>query len=474
MKNIKLLFLLLVVFLSSCTKDLTSLNKDPKSPATVPSYSLFTNAQRSLARTVTSSSVNLNIFRLIVQYWQETTYTAESRYNLNSRSIPQGIWTALYRDALQDLETAKTLIPIDVTDPVIQKNQLAQVDIMQVYAYYYLVTTFGDIPYTEALKIENVFPKFDDQKTVFNDLLTRLDADITALDPSTEGIGNADIIYNGNIALWKKFANSLKLKMGMTIADDDAAKSKSIVESAVLSGVFTSSSDNALFKFLAAPPNTNPIWEDLVQSGRQDFVAASTLIDTMKLLSDPRVPLYFTTDKIGDYSGGKPGRSSSYATFSKPAEKITLPDFPGVFLDYTEVEFLLAEAVERGFTVGLTAADHYNTAVTSSIEYWGGTLADAALYLAQPLISYNSSADFKQKIGFQKWLAFYNRGWDAWIEWRRLDYPQLQPAFRALSAIPLRFTYPVNEQNYNTANYNTAAKAIGGDVVTTKLFWDKF
>lgn len=474
MKNIKLLFLVVIVFLSSCTKDLTSLNKDPKNPAIVPSYTLFTNAERSLARTITSSNVNLNIFRLIVQYWQETTYTAESRYNLNSRSIPQGIWTAIYRDALEDLQTAKTLIPTDVTDPAIQKNQLAQVDIMQVYAYYYLVTTFGDIPYTEALAIENVFPKFDDQKTVFYDLLTRLDADITALDPTAEGIGNADIIYNGDITAWKKFAGSLKLKMGMTIADDDAAKSKSIVESAVQSGVFTSNDDNALFRFLAAPPNTNPVWEDLVQSGRQDFVAASTLIDTIKLLNDPRVALYFTTDKVGNYSGGSPGRSSSYATFSKPAEKITVPDFPGVFLDYTEVEFLLAEAVERGFNVRLTAAAHYNNAITSSIVYWGGTTADAALYLEQPLISYNSSANFKQKIGFQKWIALYNRGWDAWIEWRRLDYPQLKPAFRALSAIPSRFTYPVNEQNYNTTNYNTAAKAIGGDVVTTKLFWDKF
>jgi len=474
MKNIKFLFLLLLVFISSCTKDLTSLNNDIKNPAVVPSNTLFTNAQKNFVRTVVSTNVNLNIFRLIVQYWQETTYTAESRYNLNSRSIPQGLWTAMYRDVLQDLETSKTLMATDVADPAIQKNQLAQVDIMEVYTYYYLVTTFGNIPYTEALDIDNVFPKFDEQKEVFTDLLTRLDNDITALDPAAEGLGTADVIYNGDITSWKKFANSLKLKMGMTIADDDAAKSKSIVESAVEGGIFTSNADNAIFQFLAAPPNTNPIWEDLVQSGRQDFVAASTLIDTITQINDPRVPFYFTNDNAGSFSGGGPGRSSSYVTFSKPAAKIALPDFPGVLLDYSEVEFMLAEAVERGYNVGSTAADHYNKAITASIVYWGGTDTEAAQYLQQPSVAYTSSVNYKQKIGFQKWIALYNRAWDAWIEWRRLDYPQLEPAYRATSVIPLRFTYPVNEQNYNTENYNTAAKAIGGDVVSAKLFWDKF
>ena len=74
----------------------------------------------------------------------------------------------------------------------------------------------------------------------------------------------------------------------------------------------------------------------------------------------------------------------------------------------------------------------------------------------------------------QKWIALYNRGWDAWIEWRRLDYPQLIPGALALSEIPLRYPYPVNEQNVNGANYEQAAAAIGGDLVETKLWWNKF
>jgi hypothetical protein len=154
---------------------------------------------------------------------------------------------------------------------------------------------------------------------------------------------------------------------------------------------------------------------------------------------------------------------------------ITNPDFPHQLLSYDEVEFFLAEAVERGFTVGGTAKEHYDKAITASIRYWGGSAAEATTYLAQPGVNYlTAPGGYKQKIGEQKWLALYNRGWDAWIEWRRLDYPVLTKPVGALTDFPMRFTYNVDEQNLNKTNYDQASTAIGGDVVTTKLFWDKF
>lgn len=461
----------LVILGASCTRNLTDLNIDPKNPSTAPSYAFFTNAQRSLMNTLTSSNVNLNIYRLIVQYWQETTYTDESNYDLATRSINDAVWNALYRDVLRDFQEAKNLIPNDVSDAGVQKNELAITDIMQIVAWYYLVTTFGDIPYTEALDINKPFPKYDDAKTIYNDLLTRLDADIADLSSSEGSFGGADIIYGGDVAKWKKFANSFKLKMGMTIADVDNAKAKSTVESAVAAGVFTSNDDNAEFQYLSSPPNTNPIWVDLVQSGRKDFVAASTLVNKMESLDDPRSDNYFTLDANGGYSGGDPGESSNYATFSKPDETITAPDFPALLLDYSEVQFFLAEALQRGYNVGGTAAGHYANAIAASILYWGGTTAEATAYIAQPSVAYNP-ANWRMSIGIQKWIALYNRGWDAWIEWRRLDYPQLSPAAQALSDIPVRYPYPVNEQNVNRINYEAAAAAIGGDDVSTKLWWD--
>jgi hypothetical protein len=418
---------------------------------------------------------------LVDQYWQEVTYTDESNYDLNQRSIPQNMWNSLYRDVLQDLERCKELIPGDVPPPldaaslkIFQQNETTMADILQVYTYYYLVTTYGNIPYTEALKIDaTTAPKYDDQKEVYDKLLTRLDADIAALDDSQEGFGSADIVYGGDIAQWKLFANSFKLKMGITIADFDNAKAKAVVESAVAAGVFTSNADNASFAYLSGPPNTNPVWVDLVQSGRKDFVAASTIVDAMIPLSDPRLPLYFTPDFAGGYSGGTPGESSNYTTFSKPSDQILAPDFPALLLSYDEVEFNLAEAVERGYSVGGTAMEHYNNAVTASILYWGGTTTDATAYLLQPSVNYlTATGTYQQKIGIQKWIALYNRGWDGWIEIRKLDYPQIIAPASALSDFPVRYTYPINEQNLNKANYDAASTAIGGDKVETKLFWD--
>lgn len=83
-----------------------------------------------------------------------------------------------------------------------------------------------------------------------------------------------------------------------------------------------------------------------------------------------------------------------------------------------------------------------------------------------------AAGTYKQKIGTQKWIALYNRGFEAWTEWRRLDYPVLTAPADALSDIPVRYTYPVQEQNLNTANYDDAVSAIGSDKVTTKIFWD--
>lgn len=461
--------------LAACNKDLSKLNVDQKNPTVVPSYTLFSNAQKNFSYAIADVNVNTNIFRLITQQWTETTYTDESNYDLNTRSIPDGWWNVLYRDCLKDFEEAKKLIPTDVSDAAVQKNEIAIADIMQVYAYSVLINTFGNVPYSQALQADILFPSYDDGKTVYYDLLARLDADIASLDESAASYGGADLIYGGDVSSWKKFANSLKLTMGMLLADSDSEKAKSTVEAAAAAGVFTSNDDNMVFTFLSAPPNTNPVWVNLIQSGRNDFVPASTFIDLMKSLNDPRLSLLFTTDPDGGYSGGTPGDGNTFSNFSHVADAQTAPEAPFTMLSYSQVEFALAEAVERGMNVSGTAQEHYNNAITASVEAWGGSDADAAAYIAQPSVNYTTATgNYKQKIATQEYLALYTQGFDAWTLVRRLDYPALAVPVNALSDFPVRFKYPIQEQNINTSNYNTAAQAIGGDAVTTKLFWDKF
>lgn len=464
---------------TSCVDGLKDYNVDPKSATKVPGVTLVTNAERSLARTVTSTNVNLNPFRLYVQYWAQTTYFDESIYNINSRAINGGFWTALYRDVLADLQEAKKLIATDgLITADVKANQTAIVEVLNVYAWATLVDTFGNIPYKDALDPTKPQPAYDDAATVYNDLITRLDAAIGSVKIAA-GSGSfetGDIYYHGDMGQWVKFANSLKLRMAMTLADVNPAKASAMVAQAAPK-VFTSNDDNAQLNFLATSPNANPVFEDLVQSGRYDFVGASTFIIRLNTLSDPRRDDYFKLAANGTYRGGVYGGNNNYKTFSAPGKKLEDPTQPGVLLSYTEVEFLLSEALARGGFTGVTgtAVSHYGAAVTASIDQNGGTAAEAATYLAQPTVAYlTATGDFKEKIGTQKWIALYNQPVESYKEFRRLDYPRLVAPAGALTALPVRFPYPVIEQNLNKSNYNTAAAAIGGDLVTTKIFWDKF
>lgn len=469
-----LLSSLVLVFTTSCVDSLEEYNVDAKRASVVPGVTLVTTAERALARTVTSTSVNLNPFRLYVQYWTETTYSDESNYDIQTRQINNAFWNALYLNTLGNLNEAKRVISGEKSADKVKANQLACVEILSIYAWKTLVDTYGNVPYTEALDFTKPQPAYDDAKIIYASLFTRLDAALAALDATAPGLGSADVIYDGNIAKWKKFGNSLKLRMALTIADDDAAKA-GVAAVQAAAGVFTSNADNAQFTFLSSVPNTNPLFEDLVNSGRQDFVGASPFINVLNNLQDPRREFYFKEAAPGQYIGGVYGDLNDYDDFSAPGEALEDPTLPGVLLSYSEVEFLLAESVERGFAVGGTIASHYNSAVTASIQRSGGTQAAATGYLARPSVAYATAAGTpKQKIGIQKWIALYDQPVTAWTEWRRLDSPSLVKPVTALSEIPRRFPYPTPELNQNGANARSAGVAIGGDVVTTKLFWDKF
>lgn len=481
MKSKLFIIATLVAFAAACTDDFEEFNTDRKNPATVSGESLFSNAQLALTDQVSSTSVNLNVWKLFAQYWTETTYTDEANYDVINRSIPDNTFLVYYRGFLRDFQEARTLISATpaaatATGPAEKLNKLLVINLLEVYSYQNLVDVFGDVPYSEAMNIDNIAPKYDDAATIYKDLILRVDTTLAAIDTTAGSYGTADLIYGGDMSHWRKFANSLKVKLGITLADVDPTLSRTTVEAAVASGIFASNDDNATLQYLAAI-HTNPIYEDVVQSGRDDFVPANTIVDLMNVKLDPRRPLYFT--QVGSvYKGGIYGESSPYSQYSHIAPAITAPDFPGILLTFDEMMFYLAEAAARGYNVGGTPEQFYNAGVTASIINWGGAPADAAAYLLTPGVAYNnpqSGATWQQKIGTQSYIAFYTRGLEGYNQWRRLDYPVLNvpPVLdNDYSGIPKRFTYPVNEQTLNAANYEAASSAIGGDELTTRVFWD--
>lgn len=499
----KLIYALGIMLLTVSCDDssLTDLNVDVKNPSVVPASTLFTNAEKALTEQIVNTNVNRNIFRLVNQQWTETTYLDESIYNWVTRKISDNHWDRLYAGPLSDLIQAKAFIDSEVISPtdlefaqktITKKNQLILIDILMVYTYQVLVDTYGDVPYTESLKAsQNYLPKYDKAVDIYKDLIVRLNKDIADIDTAHPAFSDAEVIYKDDLKAWIKFANSIKIKLGVNLKA--SGLESAIADATIISGAtggFTSNADNAKLPYMLNLPNTNPLYVDMVFSGRNDFVVAKPFVDALVTLNDPRKtpyfrPTYKDTDPVtGDlititgYRGGIVGSKNSQSRYTHASDKIKAPDFSGTLLDYAEVEFLLAEASGRGVAVTGTISSHYDAAIRASMQDWGVSSADAETYLAQPAVAYaTATGTWQQKVGEQAWYALFNRGFEGWTSTRRLNFPVLTAPANADAAaggqVPSRMAYPIREQTLNATNYNAASTAIGGDKLTTKIFWDK-
>ncbi|EJF99180.1 SusD/RagB family nutrient-binding outer membrane lipoprotein [Flavobacterium sp. F52] len=485
MRIIKTIFFAGAVLCAAASCDnLDDMNKNEKAYETALPSALMTNAQVNYAYFLTNASVNSNNFRAYAQHWSTSTYTDEANYNQAKRNLGSSHAVLLYRDVLQDLVNAQKQIQnTKVLGPIeegIKKNQLAILEVQIVMAYQTLVDLFGNVAYSEALDIKKFpLPKYDDAKTIYFDLASRLDAAIAALNDENGSFGNADLIFHGNVAKWKTLANSVKLKMGLHLADVDAVKAKAMVESAFNSGVMTTEADTALFQYFSSITDMNPLYDSLVNESQINI--AEFFVNELSGKEDPRRDFFFNPNsKInGEYKGAPYAKQVNYADYSNTGARLRQKTNPGVIFDYTETCFLLADAASRGFNVGADAATYYTKGIEASMKFWGVSDANVQIYLARPDVAFaTASGTDKQKIAYQLWIAYYNRGFEAWTEYRRLDYPILVAPSTAVQEaegkVPVRNIYSTSDKTLNTANYEAASAAIGGDLMTTKIFWDKF
>jgi len=477
MKKYIIAILSIAVFFSCSDDQFESLNTDPKNPQDVAADFLFTSSTQALGDQMATPNVNLNIFRFISQYWTATTYLDEPNYNIVNRNIPSNHWARIYQNVLFDLEDAKNNVQegqVISDGPLSEEDaaaRIAQIEVLQVYAWQVLVDTFGDIPYESALQgSQNPLPEYSEAEMIYQDLINRLIEADDAL-ANGQGFTDADVIYEGNMSNWRKFSNSVLLRLAMRISESNPTLSQDAANTAIDNGVMTANSDNALIYYQSSPPNTNPLWVDLVQSGRSDYVTANTIVDKLNELEDPRRPFYFDDNLDNGYTGGTYGGSSPYASFTHVGETFLDPAHEGILLDYAEVEFYLAEAAQRGYASASNAEDHYNAGITASILYWGGTEQEATDYLTQTEVAYDST-NWEEQLGTQFWIAMYDNPYQGWNVWRKFDAPEFNLPESSGNPVPLRYTYPITEQNLNTTNYNDAASAIGGDTQQTALFWD--
>jgi len=460
----------LVVLSNGCKKFDSSLSADPNNPSTLSSVQLIANAEFSLPE-ISSSPYGVHY----AQYLSLTAFTDNSRFvstNFN--------FYGWYAGPLKNLEDAIANAKNLSDGPI--ANQKAVAKILKAYFMWFATDRWGDLPYSDALKgAVNYTPKYDKQQEIYNQLFVLLDQANSEIVLTNGNIKN-DIVFNGDIAKWKKLGNTIHLLMALRLSKVDFEKGKAEFVKAMANGIMTANTDNLAYPHLAEQAHENYWYNSFTRLGRNWYALSNTLVDYMKPLNDPRLPVYGNVNTLGTYGGLEFGKASPTTADINNASllgtALRQQNSPVNLVTYPQALFALAEAAQIGWIPGgdAQAQLYYNSAITESVRQWTGATTAAAAFLAQPAVAY-SAADGLRKIGYQRWVHLFLNGYEGWSEWRRTGFPTLTvPAGINGGLMPRRDGYPTQEQSNNTANYQAAVSSFpysGSDGLNTRVWWDK-
>src|SRR6266496_2271476 len=284
-KILSVLAVALIVGGTACS-DLTSINQNPNGPTDVPPPSILANAIQSVVNGVDGvNSLNIRGGGLWVQYYAEIQYRDEDKYIV--RPGTSGGW-GFYSGTLEDVQR---IINKGVAAGV--PNWEAVGRIMKSYVFSVMTDAMGDIPYSEAFQERALLtPKYDTQQAIYTALFADLAKASQQIDPAGIGFGSGDIMYGGDMTTWRKFANSLRLRLAMHLTNVAPATAQSEALAAVTAGVFASNDDSAQLMYLPSAPNQNPVYTNVHVDKRDDYGMSKTLVDSMLSWNDPRLPIY--------------------------------------------------------------------------------------------------------------------------------------------------------------------------------------
>lgn len=461
-------------------------NNDPVTPI---SSSLLTGAQSKLVGTVSLAGTATP--SLYVQHLSQTQYTEESRYqtiNFNWNVAGSGDGTDgavnIYNKIFPNLLNIIALNTDENTKEAASaygsnNNQIAVAKLMWAYYFQWATDRWGMLPYSQAFGgVAQSKSAYDSQEAIYDDLFTKIDEALAQMDNGNGPQG--DILFNGDMSMWAKFGNTLKMNMAIRLAKvypSSSGKAATKFKEA-MSGSISATSENIMFPSVANDAYDNPYQDDYVDAGRTDECLSDVLVERMQALSDPRLPMFGAPAvSSGDFVGLQYGwadagtiANDDVSFMNDDLIKNSERDLP--MFTYAQMAFSKAEAAILGWIPG-DAKDFYETGIKASMEQWNVSSADADAYLLEADVAYDA-ANAMNQIAEQKWLALFYQPYEAWAEWRRLDYPNLMPAVDALNgtSIPVRHAYPTAEPNQNKSNYDAAIAAQGEDGLFTKLWWD--
>ncbi len=488
MKNriLNIIMIAAILFTASC-KDYLDVNVDPNNPTVVSPDLILPVAQTYTANYIQADRYTNCLGNMLMYNWSQSDgyswYTEEFLY----------LVTPNFYDQLFDYAYSSALKQYNALDQFGSEydNYKAIEKIMKAFHFQMLVDMYGDIPYTEALgRSKNPAPAYDDAQAVYEDLMVQLDSAIIMIDGAVDGEvpGDDDVMFGGDMTKWKKFANTIKLRI--LIRQSDMAGREGYINEEMAkitsdgSGFITS---DVLIQpgYVQEESKQNPMWNAYGQdvSGTWNMnhkatCATQYVLDYLIANNDPRVDYIYEEPETGHL--GVPQGLEKYddpvVDQYEPSKVSNIgpgilkgPDMGANIFSLAECKFLLAEAALKGF-ISDDAQSFYEEGIQASFYYLG--LDSAQNYYGQTskeLVNWGASDNKLEAIITQKWIALNGiTAIQTWFDYNRTGYPANLPISRksAKPDRPVRLMYPASELSANAAKVPSQP-----DPFTNKIFW---
>lgn len=528
MKNIIyiLSFLLLNISLTSCFKKFEDMHDNPSFPDEATPESLFSNViysrigERNGAH---GEYFNLTGAGLWAQQFSKIQYIDEDWYQYRSNYI-DNYWKNFYSGnsttglaGLYDLELAlksvrerKEFNSSQGNEDLVLNDEALEGAILVLRTYFFSVMTdvWGDIPYSESFQTKdfgfdqiNTQPKYDLQRDIYTDFFERLEEANELLSKEGAIERGADLIYQGDVIKWRKFANSLAARLYLRISNVDASVARDGLSKLFNDPgeypMFTSNEDDAELRYLAMQPYTHPFYRNHYLDGRDDFAISSTMVELLEETEDNRIHIFAspTPESINngeiEYIGQENGvpRSETngllntrsrigYIFRDQPQNRSIVMSYAELLMIKAEavlhhnvggdVRSLVKEGIQASFAKNYREAQNSGAPIPVEID----EVQDAEIVFQK--IDWNKEGGEERIILEQKFVAIFTNGAEAYAELRRTGWPKITRVRGAQiyqQGLPNRFPYPFSEQTTNSANLAEASVGIEETIYGKKIWF---
>ncbi|WP_423736703.1 SusD/RagB family nutrient-binding outer membrane lipoprotein [Chitinophaga caseinilytica] len=462
--------------MGGCTKDFLETNSDPNrlesiTPGTLLNPTIYGVASFNINR---SRAFTFELMQVAGNYPNENVDDQIFLYDFRE-DVGNNTWTTNYKWLANAREMQLNAEKLN------NGNYLAISLTLKALMYSQLTDCFGDIPMSDALSGEDgkFFPTFDRQEDVYKTMLADLERADTIYGKGSTATYAADLLYANDFTKWRKFTNSLRLRLLLRSAGRMPAnytKMAEMINDPAKYPIFTANADAAVLNITGTVPNISP-W-----SRPQDYSTGRSwnefFIKGLNDISDPRLKLFASVARGKDNANlGFKGLPINYMespasvdfTPSGLLQRLVIAPMIVPVMSFAEVEFIKAELAQKG-KIASSAETHYQSGVKAAIEMWGGVFPTN--YFDAPAAKYDGTLE---RIMLQKYYALFFTDYQQWFEHRRTGFPVL-PKTKFMfnnGVMPARMFYPTTVKIYNTENYKKAAERIGGDKLDVKVWWQQ-